>query len=204
MNMPPDPSSPYVWFFNRPSATATAQAVTLPATDDTLDRLTNSFDRLGVQWTRTTASGLRTTLQSVIEAPAVGAPLPFDGLALPKELVDTDPSPAALEAAGTGITAVRMAIAATGTIVIESTTGPTEAASLFPRLHIAVLRRADVVPSIKAAFAHLGPALRNEHVTAVLATGPSATADMGALVRGAHGPAQVHVLIVDPEKVHDP
>jgi len=71
-------------------------------------------------------------------------------------------------------------------------------------LHIAVLRRADVVPSIKAAFAHLGPALRNEHVTAVLATGPSATADMGALVRGAHGPAQVHVLIVDPEKAHDP
>jgi len=27
---------------------------------------------------------------------------------------------------------------------------------------------------------------------------------MGALVRGAHGPAQVHVLIVDPEKAHDP
>jgi len=30
-----------------------------------------------------------------------------------------------------------------------------------------------------------------------LATGPSATADMGALVRGAHGPERVHVLLID-------
>jgi L-lactate dehydrogenase complex protein LldG len=31
----------------------------------------------------------------------------------------------------------------------------------------------------------------------VLATGPSATADMGELVLGAHGPESVHVVILD-------
>ena len=31
----------------------------------------------------------------------------------------------------------------------------------------------------------------------VLATGPSATGDMGSLVRGVHGPQEVHVAILE-------
>ena len=50
---------------------------------------------------------------------------------------------------------------------------------------------------ITAAFERLGPTLRNDAVTTILATGPSATADMGALVKGAHGPMEVHVLLVE-------
>jgi len=32
-----------------------------------------------------------------------------------------------------------------------------------------------------------------------MATGPSATGDMGALVQGVHGPSEVHVIVVESE-----
>jgi L-lactate dehydrogenase complex protein LldG len=47
-----------------------------------------------------------------------------------------------------------------------------------------------------AAFEWLGEVLRETRGSAVLATGPSATADMGALVQGAHGPKEVHVVVI--------
>jgi L-lactate dehydrogenase complex protein LldG len=162
-----------------------------------VDRLTASLDRLEVPWTRTTPNGLAAVLRDVVEPPAVGAPFPFEDLALPDGLVQTKPTPADLEAAATGVTAVRLGIADYGSIVLESGPDATEAASLFPGLHVGVLRAADIVGSMEVAFTRLGPALRERQSTFVLATGPSATADMGALVRGAHGPAQVHVVIVD-------
>jgi L-lactate dehydrogenase complex protein LldG len=166
-------------------------------TDAVIDRFTAALDRLEVAWTRTDPDGLGAALEAAVEPPAVGAPLPFDGLALPDGLVDTAPSPAALERAVTGVTGAALAVADYGSVVIESRPDATEAASLYPELHVAVLRASDIVPDMPAAFGRFGPALRERGASMVLATGPSATADMGALVRGAHGPARVHVLIVD-------
>lgn len=164
-----------------------------------LDTFCASLDRLEVGWTRTVAGSLSSTLNEVIERPAVGAPLPFDELSLAESDVATDPTPAQVDAARTGVTAARMGIATYGSIVIQSGADATEAASLFPERHVAVLRAADIVPGMKAAFEQLGEMLREAPTTAILATGPSATADMGALVRGAHGPAFVHVMIVDDQ-----
>lgn len=166
---------------------------------DVIDVFLKSLDRLEVGWTRTSADDLAAALAEVIIEPAVGAPLPFDGLSLDGSGVATDPTPAQLDAAQTGVTAVRLAIADYGTVVIQSGPDATEAASLFPGLHVAVLRASDVVPDMGVAFRRLGETLRDRPTTAILATGPSATADMGALVRGAHGPKQVHVIVVDDQ-----
>lgn len=164
-----------------------------------LDAFCASLDRLEVGWTRVSAEDVATALAEAIEAPAVGVPLPFDGLSLEGTDVAVDPTPAELEVACTGVTAARMGVASYGSIVLQSRPDATEAVSLFPVRHVAVLRAADVVPDMPAAFARLGPLLREGSTTAILATGPSATADMGALVRGAHGPKEVHVLIVDEQ-----
>lgn len=161
-----------------------------------LETFCTSLDRLGVDWTRAGADELTSALAEAAVEPAVGAPLPFDGLSLEGTDVTTDPTPAELDAARTGVTAARMGIATYGSIVIQSAPDATEAASLFPERHVAVLRAADVVPDMAAAFQRLGETLREAPTTAILATGPSATADMGALVRGAHGPEHVHVIIV--------
>lgn len=163
---------------------------------DSVDRFLASLDRLEVGWTRTTAETFGTTLAQVLEAPAVGAPLPFQDVSLQNTGVVLDPTPAEVEAAQSGVTAARMGIAEYGSILIQSEPDATEAASLFPALHVAVLREADIVPDMASAFQQLGPMLRETPTTAVLATGPSATADMGALVRGAHGPKRVHVIVI--------
>jgi L-lactate dehydrogenase complex protein LldG len=164
--------------------------------NDPTQTFLESLDRLEVGWTRVSREDVAGALAEAIETPAVGAPLPFDGLSLGETDVTMEPTPAELEAARTGVTAAHVGIASYGSIVIQGGPDATEAASLFPERHVAVLCAADIVPDMSAALQELGPVLRETATTAILATGPSATADMGALVRGAHGPEHVHVIIV--------
>lgn len=166
-------------------------------TPRTIDELTASLDRLQVEWTRTSSTELPSVLDAVVEPPAIGAPFPFDNLTLEPNAVEVHPTPTQVHEARTGVTVARLAIADYGTLVIQSGPDATEAASLFPALHVAVLRASDIIPTMKEAFQRLGAVLRSDPTTAILATGPSATADMGALVRGAHGPKRVHVIIVE-------
>ncbi len=135
-------------------------------------------------------------IDRIVEQPAVGTPLPFDGVSLTDSTVTVDPSPNELEPALTGVTAATLAIADYGTVVLTSGTENTEGASVFPETHVAVLAASDVVADMPTAFDRLGTAFDGGLTSAVLASGPSATADMGALVYGAHGPRAVHVVIL--------
>jgi L-lactate dehydrogenase complex protein LldG len=155
-----------------------------------------SLDRLDVGWTRTTSDGLGDALAEAAVEPAVGTPLPFDA-SLP-DWITVEPTPRDLDEATTGVTAARLGIADYGSVVLPSTPAGTEPVSLFPDRHVAVLRTDDVVPGMTETFDALGELFRDgDHGSAVIATGPSATADMGALVRGAHGPKDVHVVMLD-------
>lgn len=165
--------------------------------EQSVEEFLASLDRLGVGWTRTEGSRFPSVLAGLVAPPAVGAPLPFEGLSLEGVDVTVDPTPGELSEAKTGVTAARMAIASYGSILIQSGPDATEAASLFSDRHIAVVRASDVVADMSAAFARLGPALREEPTSAIVATGPSATADMGTLVKGAHGPMAVDVVLVE-------
>lgn len=161
----------------------------------------DSLERLDVGWTRTSPEAVESTLTELIHEPAVGVALD-ESLSLP-ESVRRDPTPADLREAKTGITMASLAIADYGSLVLESTPEGAEQVSLFPDLHVAVLYESDIVGNMEEAFSWLGPRLREEGEngkSAILATGPSATADMGALVRGAHGPKEVHVVIVVDEE----
>lgn len=164
---------------------------------DLTEEFLSSLDRLGVGWTCTDHSGLPTALLDVIVPPAVGVPLPFEGLDLEAVDVTLHPTPAQLSDARTGVTPAPMAIASYGSILIQSGPDATEMTSLFSDRHVAVLRASDIVPDMSTAFAQLGPAFRESPVSAILATGPSATADMGDLVRGAHGPRSVEIVLVE-------
>ncbi len=183
-------------------------------TSDTVSTFEDSLRSLDVAWTHTDVEGFESTLRDLVDDPAVGVPLPFEGLTLPGD-VNTSPTPSELVAAETGITAASIAVADYGTLILESTPEGAEPTSLFPTRHVAVLRASDVVPDMPAAFEWLGPRLRSgdggdrrseraPRGSAILATGPSATADMGELVKGVHGPKVVHVLIVDDlDDAHD-
>jgi L-lactate dehydrogenase complex protein LldG len=157
----------------------------------------SSLDSLSVGRTRTTSDGFAETLESVLEAPAVGTRLPFDGVSLADTDVTTDPTPAQLQAAATGVTPVGGAIAEYGTVLLESRDEGDELVSLYPERHVAVLRESDVLPDGRAAMAELDAGFTADEASGtVLATGVSATADMGETVEGVHGPAEVHVVVL--------
>lgn len=156
----------------------------------------DSLERLEVGWTHTSPSDLETVLREVCSDPTVGVELPYDGVELPS-WVNADPTPAALRDAKASVTGVGLAIADYGSVVVQGTPDGTEPVSLFGDLHVAVLRESDIVAGMPEAFEWLGEEFRTGHDSAIIATGPSATADMGALVKGAHGPKDVHVVILD-------
>ncbi|MFC7324651.1 LUD domain-containing protein [Halorubrum rutilum] len=163
------------------------------------------LDSLGVTVTEGPASECADLIDEAAGDPAVGVALAgeveeSDGpddppVALP-DRVATDPTTAELRAAHTGVTDAELGVAAYGSVAIEADTAGTEPVSLFVDRHVVVLREADLVPDMPDAFEWLGPRARDESVDVVFATGPSATADMGGLVHGAHGPKEVHVVLL--------
>ena len=162
------------------------------------DRFADALESLGVTLAWTTPEEFEETLESLTRAPVVGTPLPFDGVSLP-EWVDDRPTPATLESAATGVTGAAYAIADYGSVVLPVTPDASEQVSLFPDHHVAVVAEGDLLPDMGTALERLGPRLRRGE-SAIIATGPSATADMGSLVRGAHGPQSTAVVVLKGTK----
>jgi len=99
-----------------------------------------------------------------------------------------------------GITGASAALAATGSLVVESGRGRPRASSLLPDRHIALVRSRDILPTLEdwqaAQQARGYPAFRHASNTVII-TGPSKTADIGhQLVKGAHGPRELHILLL--------
>ena len=146
---------------------------------------------------RTTASAFDGVLADRLAEPAVGVPLPFDGVSLTDHPVELDPSPADLDAAAMGVTPVGPAVAEYGSVVVPSDEHGAEAVSLYPETHVAVLAASDIHATLSGALAEVGEEIAAGLTSAVFATGPSATADMGAPVYGVHGPAELIVLLLE-------
>lgn len=144
----------------------------------------------------TTAADFEDTLLEQLDQPAVGTQLPFENVSLGQLPITTAPNASELTHAKTGVTPASFGIADYGSIVVTSGEEGTEQVSLFPDKHIAVLRESDILPDMVSAINRLDEAFADDLTSAVIATGPSATADMGELVYGAHGPSIVHVLIL--------
>ena len=99
-----------------------------------------------------------------------------------------------------GLTGVSAALAATGSLVLESGAGRYRSSSLLPDLHIALMTAEQLLPDLEswqeAQRAGGYPAFRSASNT-VIVTGPSKTADIGhQLVKGAHGPREVHIMVL--------
>lgn len=156
----------------------------------------SSLDELGVEFVQTTSDQFESTLTPLLDMPTVGTPLPFENVSLP-DAVETDPTVQELEAAETGITAAGYGIADYGSVIIQGGPDGEEPASLYADEHIAVIAGSDVLPDMDATFDRLAEDIRSDAGQAIIATGPSATADMGSLVKGAHGPMDVTVVLLE-------
>ncbi len=116
------------------------------------------------------------------------------------ELVFDEPplEPSAIEALDGVLTGCAVAIAETGTIVLDgSPRCGRRALSLIPDYHLCVVRRSQVVASVPDAIAVLREAaVAGRPIT--LISGPSATSDIELdRVEGVHGPRHLDVVLLD-------
>lgn len=96
-----------------------------------------------------------------------------------------------------GITSADYALADTGSLVFFSESGESRLLSLLPPCHIAVIESSKIVPSLDDVF-RLRPLPGADSSAMVVVTGPSRTADIEMrLVRGVHGPGEIHVIIIN-------
>ncbi len=94
-----------------------------------------------------------------------------------------------------GVTKAICGLADTGSILVVDGEGNPLQASLLPRVHVAVLCRSAILPSLADALTL--PSVRQSR-SAVVITGPSRTADIEmSLTIGMHGPGELHVFLVD-------
>ncbi|MBI4165800.1 MAG: lactate utilization protein [Acidobacteria bacterium] len=105
-------------------------------------------------------------------------------------------------AAQVGITGVEFVLAESGSLVLTSHTEGAQLASLAPPTHIALYRRNQAIATLEEVLERLPvPADPNQAMvgrSVVFITGPSRTADIEQiLIRGVHGPKDVHAILVE-------
>ncbi len=95
-----------------------------------------------------------------------------------------------------GITSATYALAETGTLVLFSSTEEARMVSLLPPVHLAIVSRTQLLTGLDELLS-IVPNPANRASSMVFITGPSRTADIEQfLVRGVHGPGEIHVVLV--------
>ncbi len=111
-------------------------------------------------------------------------------------IADRDELRAVCASADVGITSADYALADTGSLVLFSSTEEARMISLLPPVHVAVAPRACLLAGLDELLS-LVPRPADRSSSMLLITGPSRTADIEQiLVRGVHGPGEIHVVIV--------
>jgi L-lactate dehydrogenase complex protein LldG len=106
----------------------------------------------------------------------------------------------ALDALDGALTGCALAIAETGTIVLD--TGPRQgsrALTLVPDYHLCVVEAEQIVGGVPEAMALIAAGIRRLLRPVTFVSGPSATSDIElSRVEGVHGPRTLDVLVVSP------
>jgi L-lactate utilization protein LutC len=98
--------------------------------------------------------------------------------------------------ADVGITSADYALADTGSLVMLASPAEARLVSLLPPVHVAVVPVMRVLSGLDELLSIL-PHPAEQTSSMVLITGPSRTADIEQiLVRGVHGPGEIHVVVV--------
>lgn len=168
-----------------------------------LDAIVDRFCERAAEYRATVRRVARHELDAALAAAAarrrlavpVGAPWSVAGAEL---TVDDPPlAPRDLDGLDGVLTGCALAIAETGTIVLDGTgLSGRRALTLVPDYHLCVVEAASIVASVPDAIA----ALATDGRPITFVSGPSATSDIELeRVEGVHGPRTLDVLVVTPD-----
>jgi L-lactate dehydrogenase complex protein LldG len=167
--------------------------------DGAVDRFCERVAEYRATVTRVSAADLARTVGDLCRGRRIavppGGPDVLDGV----EVVVDDPplSPQALDALDGVLTGCALAIAETGTIVLDGgELSGRRALTLVPDWHICIVQASSIVAGVPDAVAALaGAAAEGRPIT--LVSGPSATSDIELdRVEGVHGPRTLDVVVV--------
>ena len=169
--------------------------------DAVLDLLADRLHDYDAQVLRSTLADVPRSIAAMLSARSIQRLVVPAGLPpewLPQGFTftpDDSLSSAELDRVDGVLTASTVAIAETGTVVLQNVPGQgRRAISLVPDYHLCLVRSQDVVETVPEAMARL-------HPTATLPTtfvsGPSATADIEMTrIKGVHGPRFLDVILI--------
>jgi len=102
-----------------------------------------------------------------------------------------------LDASDGVISTCRLAVAETGTIVLDGGAGQgRRALSLVPDYHLCIIEANQIVGSVPEAFSQLAETVRKSGPPVTFISGPSATSDIELnRVEGVHGPRRLEIII---------
>ncbi|MGJ3558432.1 LutC/YkgG family protein [Streptomyces sp. INA 01156] len=151
---------------------------------------------------RTDAAGLAGTVAGLLSARGASSVLVPPGLdeawlartGVTRVADRAESTPHELDRVDSVVTACAVAVAETGTIVLDGSPDQgRRRITLVPDHHICVVRAAQVVPSVPYALERLDPSRPLTWIS-----GPSATSDIELdRVEGVHGPRTLEVVLVD-------
>jgi L-lactate dehydrogenase complex protein LldG len=145
---------------------------------------------------RVAAVDLAATVRAILgDTARVGVPLGFDPLGI--DVIEDDVlSTAQLDTLDAVVTGSALAIADTGTIVLDSgARSGRRALTLVPDRHVCIVEASTIVPSVPDAIAKLAAAA-SEGRPITFVSGPSATSDIELdRVEGVHGPRVLDVIV---------
>jgi L-lactate dehydrogenase complex protein LldG len=113
-------------------------------------------------------------------------------------------SPEEVAGADVGVSRASLAVAETGSLLVEGNDVLPRLVTMLPLIHVALVGRRSLLASLDEVGDHLRRAslgLEGEAVRyASLVSGPSRTADVEkTLSTGVHGPRQLHIIIVSDQ-----
>jgi L-lactate dehydrogenase complex protein LldG len=150
---------------------------------------------------RTSPDGIRTLVAKILSERGkrkMAIPEGIPSAWLPEEvefIADTRGDVSIIDACEGVLTAATLAIAETGTIVLQDAPGQgRRAVTLLPDYHLCIVDAASIVQTVPEAIALLQT---TAHKATTFFSGPSATADIEMTrIKGVHGPRFVDVILM--------
>ncbi len=169
---------------------------------EVLDLLVDRLLDYDAQVVRVSRDGVRDAVGRMLAARGVKrmvVPAGMPAEVLPEGVafvVDDGLSAVALDGFDGVVTGSTLAIAETGTVVLQNVSGQgRRAVTLVPDYHLCVVQAADVVETVSEAMERLGA---TSGLTTTFFSGPSATADIEMTrIKGVHGPRFLDVVVVE-------